>query len=159
MDAKALEPRGAEKQLSHRTIQHVTVTELYDEGWCVLRWQLDGEVPEDCTCDKIGNKPSSETYKRLWHSGEMDIAHGLPPSPDVASLSSKTLELIDKFTAEDQKVYSRVVLRLIDDMCDVQRQTGAKLICPARITSLKKSVKHIEGLPGQIEEQVAACPF
>ena len=49
-DGEAIEPPVPELE----QLDFVGVTELYDESWCLLNWQLDGSLPDMCTCEYMG---------------------------------------------------------------------------------------------------------
>lgn len=142
-DGEATEPPVPELE----QLDFVGVTELYDESWCLLNWQLDGSlVPDMCTCEYMGrDRPEKQSAAR-WHGGEVNEAHGTGPHPKADELGKSARELVDLVTASDRVLYSRAVARLLKDLCALD------LLCPAQLAALKHRTRHLAGTQTAIDE-------
>jgi len=141
-DGEATEPPVPELE----QLDFVGVTELYDESWCLLNWQLDGSLPDMCTCEYMGRgRPEKQSAAR-WHGGEVNEAHGTGPHPKADELGKSARELVDLVTASDRVLYSRAVARLLKDLCALD------LLCPAQLAALKHRTRHLAGTQTAIDE-------
>lgn len=152
-DGEAIEPPVPQLE----QLDFVGVTELYDESWCLLNWQLDGSLPDMCTCEYMGqDRPglgeesmAQEKEKEgatRWHGGEVNETHGAGHHPKADELGKSATELVDLVTAEDRVLYSRAVARLLKDLCALD------LLCPAQLAALKQRTRHLQGTQTAIDE-------
>jgi len=92
------------------------VTELFVESICLLKFQLQGRIPQGCSCN------SSERLK-VEHR-----RHHLPKR-DSKDISSSMKQRIDDMTKLDRALYRRALELLIDRIHIVERSTGTKILC------------------------------
>jgi len=175
-----LEPTVPSSAMGRDVMQHVGVVELYDESWCLIKWQMEGVLHANCTCEQMGqHRPASDSnlsrsssgdsarrtarspagLTRLWHDGEVDDRHGLPDHPPAWELGDEAKTIIDSLTRQDRKLYADAVVRLVGDLCEVQRQdsSGQQIVCPGQLQALKARTMHIAGLADRIDAAATPC--
>ena len=157
------EPEAAAALAALARLEFVGVADLYDESWCALQHALHGELPADCTCEKIGlpkaaaKAARSRGAARLWHEGEVHDAHGIPPHPSGSELSPAIATLVDDATKVDRLVFANATARLLGELCDLQRASGTQLLCPGRMAKLRNSTAYVDGLWAGVESAAGAC--
>lgn len=167
MDQRVPNADDATKHLA--AIEMVGITELYDESWCVLMYQLHNALPETCSCGSF-EKPEDEKSRAreayedqssrrnhslstahrsetaLWHEGELRIVHNVPRYPPPTELNSSALDKIDRLTKSDRAVYAAAVTRLLSDLCALQQLTATQVVCQSRLQRLHDKTSHISSL-------------
>jgi hypothetical protein len=146
----------AEANLRER-LQFVGIAELYDESVCLLTYQLNGALSEQCGCNYFGvSAPQSQhSATNLWHVGEEHVTHreanvsgirstvgALPDNPQA--LQPKTLKLIDAITALDRRSYAAGVSLMLQRLCGLERARGVQLICPRRMRALYEKTPSLD---------------
>jgi len=106
----------------------VGITELLEESWCVLHFQLRGELPDGCSC--------LDDFALLTKSLPHEV-HSLPRAGEAGHLNATmlddaTLAQIDAITEVDRLLYQAGLTRFFSVLDEVQTATGAQLICPER---------------------------
>ena len=145
---------------------------------------MDGTLPQECDCENMGRRredtkaggaaslrerpdwmenlspkaAASASVTRLWHENEVHEAHNLPAHPPAWDLGDEAKRIIDAITAKDRELYGNAVVRLLGDLCEVQRQeSGRHLVCPEQLQNMKGRTKHIEGLAARIDAVAKPC--
>ena len=70
--------------------EFVGISELYDESWCLLQFQLSGKLPSECTCDvgspcTLGLTTQAGTRLADCKGHSTQKRHGVPPHGKASS--------------------------------------------------------------------------
>jgi len=139
-------------------LDFVGVVDLYDESWCALQHALRGELPADCTCDKMGVPArTTRTHVMLWHSHEVHETHSVKPHPSSDELSDATRRLIDSATAIDRQVYTNATARFVGELCALQRASGTQLLCDGQMEKLRNATRYITSFWPAVKRAAQSC--
>ena len=130
--------------------EFVGISELYDESWCLLQFQLSRKLPAVCTCDVVSPCTlghSSQDGVRLaeCESQHARRRHAVPPHEKASSLGESTTRKLDTLSVADDELYLAAMSRVLLHLRALETHTNVKLICAGRLLQLMETTAHIEG--------------
>ena len=130
--------------------EFVGISELYDESWCLLQFQLSGKLPSECTCDvgspcTLGLTTQEGTRLADCKGHSTQKRHGVPPHGKASSLGDNVTAKLDRLSRADSELYLVAMTRVVMHLRAVETHTGIKLICAGRLLQLMETTTHIPG--------------
>ena len=113
-------------------LEVVGLTELFEESWCLLEYQLRGRLGSGCACDDAAESTPRHAF----------ITHNVS-THSVAALSTRSLAAIDTITDLDRKLYAAAAKRFFRDVARVEAQTRTRVLCPRRRAAWWRQHGHV----------------
>lgn len=110
----------------------VGLTELYHESLCLLRFRLEGALPDGCDCASAEAAEHAHDDKGVPRHSLDDFADGV-------------LGVVDALTAVDAALYVRGLDRVLRDLADLERCARRTVVCPARWADLARETANVPG--------------
>mmetsp|Transcript_14902 Transcript_14902/g.38459 ORF Transcript_14902/g.38459 Transcript_14902/m.38459 type:complete len:788 (-) Transcript_14902:128-2491(-) len=119
---KDREPSFVNSVTAMNELAFVGVVELYEESWCLMEYQLTGQLPDACSCER---------YHELVIPKE---THNVPADHmRVEDQPASVIQAVDSLTHADSQLYHHAVSRLLTTLAVAQKATGRHLFCSQRI--------------------------
>jgi len=102
--------------------EHVGILEAYQESMCLLHARKQGALPAWCNCNDA----------MQW--GQADLSHVSHNDDGAAitlmeSIPEETLQVVDALTANDRMLYNAALQRFVQEIHEVEKQYGTKIMC------------------------------
>ena len=122
-----------------------------------IRWRRSGASPLSrhaayrarrtlspaCRCDADGGLAAAKAGRvHVRNSRNQRAKQGVT----IADASPAVLRAADAVTTVDARLYRSAVLRLLCDLRALEAASGRRVLCPARLDSLRRATGYIEGL-------------
>ena len=140
--ADTLEPDLEEAVEALHRLEWIGLTDLYHESLCLLHYQTNQKLPlGDCNCRHQDHHTNNPTTKPLGYWVEY---RNKPRSLD--ELSTKVIDMIDKHTTIDAKLYRQALQLVLGRLRRVEDETGIHILECIDWQKLKKKTDYIPGL-------------
>lgn len=108
-----------------KSAKFVGLVEAYHESLCLLSAKVDGKLSAGCNCE---NEDEWKTFSTT-HATHYTVAANDTVKRKMTDFPEEVSNAIKDFTRGDLKLYEAAVARFVQDIDEVEKKHGVKVLC------------------------------